>query len=321
MEPVLGLSTDRNQVVLPQRGEGAVKGDGRLGRNVVRDAANGTPNSLRPIARVTNDLALGNAIAVERLTTEETATRKGGVLVHGIHEQRAVRAVLLAQQQRLGNAIQRKAGQLLAVPDELTKAAHDAVIGARVKASGLRGGVEVVIHAEGRGSAVQSGGIERDSERLSDLLTEQGHIVAGVRANDLSRDHGDSRDLVGLDRLQRETARGGRLLASLRNPRRGRLRGDVGKLLPVDTQRDTTGKGLDDGRPSGLLEIILSLGRLKEASKLAGLSCSSLSHRYLLESMGDQTIPRAFFSADSMPSPLRASAGAPPSAGTTYPGF
>src|SRR5690606_40116638 len=43
VEPVLGLSADRNQVVLPQRGEGAVKGDGRLGRNVVRDAANGTP--------------------------------------------------------------------------------------------------------------------------------------------------------------------------------------------------------------------------------------------------------------------------------------
>src|SRR5690606_41848111 len=63
VEPVLGLSADRNQVELPQRGEGAVQRDGHAGRNDVRDAATGKPSSRRPIARGTNNAARRHPIA------------------------------------------------------------------------------------------------------------------------------------------------------------------------------------------------------------------------------------------------------------------
>src|SRR5690625_4914966 len=45
-QAVLGLSANRNKVVLEQRHERTVEGDGGLGRNVELDAADGAPNKL-----------------------------------------------------------------------------------------------------------------------------------------------------------------------------------------------------------------------------------------------------------------------------------
>src|SRR5690606_34750918 len=129
--------------------------------------------------------------------------------------------------------------------------------GRSAERDGLGGRVNVLANAEGGVGAVQRGGVERDSERLSDLLTEQGHIVARVRTHNLSRDHGDSRDLVRLDRLQRETTRGGGLPASLRHPRGGGLRGHIRNLLAVDPEGNLTSERLDGRDPSGLLEVVL----------------------------------------------------------------
>src|SRR5690606_38082581 len=96
----------------------------------------------------------------------------------------------------------------------------------------------------------------------------------------LSRDHGDSRDLVRLDRLQRETTRGGGLPASLRHPRGGGLRGHIRNLLAVDPEGNLTSERLDGRDPSGLLEVVLRPLRGQEASELAGVSRSSLRHGF-----------------------------------------
>src|SRR5699024_1495885 len=315
VEPVLSLSADSDEVVLPQRGQLAVEGDGRLSRNVVGDAANNTPNSLRPVARVAEHVARADLVLVHGLATEQLPALQRSVVVHGIHEQRTALQINGSVEDRLGGGVESETCQLLlVVHQEGQRGVNVAVnaalsVGRGAEGDGLGGRVNVLTNTEGGVGAVQGSGVERDSERLSDLLTEQGNIVARVRANNLSRDHGDSRDLVRLDRLERETARGGRLLTGLGHPRSGRLRGHIRNLLPVDPEGNLTGERLDGRDPSGLLEIVLRPLRGQESSELAGVGCSSLSHRYLLESMGDQAIPRAFFKADSMPSPLRASAG------------
>ena len=130
--------------------------------------------------------------------------------------------------------------------------------------------------------------VESLSERLGDLVLKKFHVIAGVRANNLSRNNGDSSDLVRGETLNTNRRFRGGLLATLRNPTRSSLAGRNNNLLPRRAKRHLTGE-LHHGRcVTGLLEIVLSLCGLNEPAKGASGSCGSLCHYFLLS-----RIPRA----------------------------
>src|SRR5690606_2538251 len=135
VEPVLSLRTDRNQVVLPQRDKLVVQGHGGLGRNVVGDAANDTPHSLGPVARVADNVIGPNLVLVDGLTPEQLPTLQRSVVVHGIHEQRTALQINGSVEDGLSRRVESKAGQLLLIAHESGQCGVDV----RVDAT-LRGG-------------------------------------------------------------------------------------------------------------------------------------------------------------------------------------
>src|SRR5699024_12281470 len=88
-----------------------------------------------------------------------------------------------------------------------------------------------------RSVTMQGSGIDRFSERLRDLVLKELHVVAGVRADDLSRNHGDSGDLVRGETLDTDAGFRGRLLACLIDPSGSSLACRDDDFLPRGTKR------------------------------------------------------------------------------------
>src|SRR5690606_30151537 len=253
-------------------GELVADGHGRLGRNVVGDAADNAPRGLVPVTTEGHRAGLGlvgvgDALGhVRRAVDEPTRARSSGrgVSQRRLHVQRAARGVQRAEEQRLGHLVQREAGQALAVVDQGLEASHDRGVdvagrgGVDVELNRLGGLGDVGVERTGAGAVraevVERSAVERDGERLSDLWPEQVHVVSRVGAHDLSRDHGDSRDLLGLDGLQADRGVARRFLASFRDPASLHLAGHDGDVLAVDAERDLPHEALHDGGPRGLFE-------------------------------------------------------------------
>src|SRR5699024_8064765 len=114
---------------------------------------------------------------------------------------------------------------------------------------------------------MQGGGIERFSERLRDLVLKELHVVAGVRADDLSRNYGDSGDLVRGEPLNTNRRFGGGLLLAFRNPARSSLTGRDDDFLARSAKRHLAGKLHHRRCVAGLLKVVLGLSGLNESCK------------------------------------------------------
>src|SRR5699024_3439702 len=216
-QPVLGLSANRNKVVLEQGHELVVQRHSGLSRNVKLDAADSAPNELRPIASETNGVVAEDAVTEIGGTPNDAARshNRSGVLKRGIDEQGPVNTVLLTEERRLNNTVESEPVKLLAVLSENVKRVNNTVIGRRGEGNTLRG---VRTGSLERAITMQGGGIERFSERLRDLVLKELHVVAGVRAHNFSRHDRNRGDLVRGEPLNTNAGFRGRLLAAFRNP-------------------------------------------------------------------------------------------------------
>src|SRR5690606_25795311 len=198
-------------------------------------------------------------------------------------EQRAAGGVDSTEESGFNLLVESETGKaLLVVGQELQRGNHvliDGGAGAQLNSLG-RGIQSRTKRSRGIG-AVQNSVIERNSESLGDIRTEDFHVVAGVSANDLGGDHGDSRNLGRLETAQADFAFGGFLLTTFANPRGNSLLGVDGKFLPVNTNRDLPGKLHHGRRLTSLLEIRGSLIRTEKAFKLRVRSFSRGSLRSL----------------------------------------
>src|SRR5699024_3140631 len=278
-QPVLGLSANRNKVVLEQGHELVVQRHSGLSRNVKLDTADSAPNKLRPITSETNGVVAEDAVTEVSGASNDAArshNRSGG-LKRGIDEQGTVNAVLIAEERGLNHTVESKPVKLLAVLSENVKRINNPVIGRRGEGNTLRG---VRNGSLERAITMQGGGIERFSERLRNLILKELHVVSGVRAHNFSRHDRNRGDLVRGEPLNTNAGFRGRLLAAFRNPARSSLTGRDNDFLPRSTKRHLAGKLHHRRRVTGLLEIVLSLGGLNEPSESASGSCGILCHNY-----------------------------------------
>src|SRR5699024_8308949 len=198
-------------------------------------------------------------------------------LVRGsIDEQGTPRGVHRTQELCLSTTVESEARELLAVVSEGLQAGNDVAVHAAISLRGVTDGHRLggVIDAvtERAVSAVERRIVERDRDRLRNVVPEDLHVVARVRANNLSRHDTDRSDLVRLDRLQRQARLSGRLLPTLRHPPGSRLRGAVRDLLAIDAEGDLAGKLHDRRGLAGLREVVLRHLRVKEPREVARVS-------------------------------------------------
>src|SRR5699024_3458464 len=262
-----------------QRHERTVQRHSGLSRNVKLDAADSAPNKLRPVTGETNGVVTEDAVTEVSGTPNDAARshNRSGVLKRGINEQGTVNAVLLAEERRLNNPVEREPVKLLAVLSENVQRINNTVIGRRGEGNTLRG---VRNGSLERSVTMQGGRVESLSERLRNLVLKELHVVAGVSTHNFSRHDGNRGDLVRGEPLNTNAGFRGRLLAAFRNPARSSLTSRNNDFLPRSTKRHLAGKLHHRRHVPGILDIVLSLGGLNEPAKVASGSCGSLCHNY-----------------------------------------
>src|SRR5699024_2132607 len=120
----------------------------------------------------------------------------------------------------------------------------------------------------------------RFGERFRNLILQKSHIVSGVSAHDLGRDHRNRGDLVRGETLNTNAGVRGGLLPALGNPSRSSLAGRDDDFLSRRTQRHLAAKLHNGRRVTGLLKVVLGLSGLNEPAKGASGSRLSLCHYF-----------------------------------------
>src|SRR5699024_2924387 len=131
-----------------------------------------------------------------------------------------------------------------------------------------------------RAITMQGGSVERFGERFRNLILQKSHIVSGVSAHDLGRDHRNRGDLVRGETLNTNAGFRGGLLPALGNPPGSSLAGRDDDFLSRSAERHLAAKLHHRRCITGLFEIVLGLGGLNEPAKGASGSRRSLCHNY-----------------------------------------
>ena len=125
---------------------------------------------------------------------------------------------------------------------------------------------------------MNNGIVERASKRLGDLLTQDFHVVTGVRTDDLGGDHRDGGNLLRGHGLQAQPRLGGGLLVAFCHPGGGGLRSWYGDSLTRDRERHLTCQRLHHRGLLNLCEVCLRNLGADKPGEVAGLSCGGNSH-------------------------------------------